>query len=226
MRVSRAAFRDALAKTKARKARRAENKGFQVAVKATASGSRLTQDATLGVKGPLTPRTIVRRRRRKPSAKATALKTLKGVRNEFVLLRGKYRTGGRCEVGMVCRGTGAIEVVYHVFPAAMGNAIKHDARNLLAACSSCNGGEYFARKRGASEVYHARHRAILGDALWSELRDLQGRKQLNIVEIREMTAAYRKQIETGAWRLRSEVEGTTASGPLTLGASGEGGQSS
>lgn len=138
--------------------------------------------------------------RRKPSARKTAFKALKAARDMFVRLRGKHRNGGLCEVAMNCGGASPAEVVYHVFPAAMGNAIKHDHRNLLMACSRCNGAEYFARKRGASEPFHNRHRAILGVTLWNELKAAQGRKQISTAEVREMTDRYNRMTEAGEWR--------------------------
>ena len=137
-----------------RQSRRRENVAFQARIKA------LTQNPSLdgGIAAPRAIsernrplRTGVRKRksgRKRVPARKRAFARLKELRDTFVKLRAKYRTGGHCEVGMVCKGRGAIEVVYHVFPAAMGNAIKHDARNLLGSCNSCNGGEYFARKRG------------------------------------------------------------------------------
>lgn len=176
----------------ARKARRAEKARENALL--DAMGSSQEADGTIRVPPP------PKRKRRKPSARKRAFLELKANRDEFVKLRGKYRTGGRCEVAMPCGGQGNIEVVYHVFPAAMGNAIKHDPRNLLAACSRCNGAEYFARKRGDSERFHARHRAILGESVWTELRDLQGRKQITTAEAREMAAEYRRKIEAGEWR--------------------------
>ena len=187
--VSRAEMKAIKARIASKKAKRAENVAFIAAVgdlngrTVKATGGRRPEKA-----------------KKRPNPRKAAFARLKSNRDAFVMLRGKHRTGGRCEVGMVCKGLGDIQVVYHVFPAAMGNVIKHDQRNLLAACHSCNGGEYFARKRG-SDAYLRRHRSILGDALFEELKAAQGRQQIGTKDAIERADEYARMIERGDWRL-------------------------
>lgn len=144
------------------------------------------------------PKIPTKRKRRKPSARKSAFLRLKELCRTFVMLRAKHRTGGFCEVAMQCAGRGPIEVPYHVTPQAMGNALKYDERNLLGSCSSCNGSEYFARKRGAS-IYRERHAAILGP-VFAELEATAGRKQISTAEAVEMADKFKARIEAGEWR--------------------------
>lgn len=187
MRLSLSAY--AAIKSKARKARRIE-KALESAFIADALGDspKRFEDAH---------RTRVRARS-KPSARKRAFARLKALCHDFAKIRAKRRNGGRCEVAMACRGLGAIEVAYHVFPAAMGNAIKYDPRNILGACASCNGSEYFARKRG-DDAYVVRHASILGEELFKELEALQGRKKISTPEAVEMADEYHRKIAAGEW---------------------------
>lgn len=148
------------------------------------------------------PRTAVRAKktRRPPSRRKLAFKRLWNACRTFVLLRCKARNGGLCEVALLCGGRALAEVAYHIFAAANGNAIKYDVRNLVGACSRCNGAEYFARKRGNYGAFEARHRTILGDPLYNELNSLKGRKPISTVEAEEMAANVEHLIEQGAWK--------------------------
>lgn len=185
MRVTRSEFSFLRAKAKAKKERRAEKR-----VENAALAPRQASAVALG---------RVKRSNRRPNARKSAFKRLKSLCSEFVKLRAKHRTGGFCEVAMKCQGRGPIEVAYHVTPQKLGNALKFDARNLLGACSLCNGSEFFARMRGAT-LYRERHAAILGAELFAELERTAGRKQISTVEANEMADAYKAAIEAGEFR--------------------------
>jgi 5-methylcytosine-specific restriction endonuclease McrA len=135
--------------------------------------------------------------RRKPNSRRLAFTRLKLLCKTFTLSRTKKRTGGACEVGVLCGGLDSATLAYHVFPAATGNAIKYDPRNLLGACARCNGGEYFDRKRGTYERWDRRHKSILGEALWNELRESAGRKQIATHEAVLMGDDIKLAIESG-----------------------------
>jgi hypothetical protein len=178
-----------LARSRARKARRvekvAENAGIAAAI-----GKEPLIASKQGLGRPRTRRKVLPRR--------MAFNRLEAACKTFVLLRAKHR-GGVCEIGIVCGGNGPIEVWYHVTPQALGNALKYDARNILGSCHSCNGGEYFARKRG-SPVYGSRHRTILGNEAVDWLQANAGRKQISTREALDMAIEYEKKIAAGEWR--------------------------
>lgn len=164
----------------------------KTALKAAKRAVRVQENALLSGVKP------AKKKRRKPSARKTAFKRLKDLCKEFVMLRAKRRTGGFCEIAMACQGRGPLEVAYHVTPQAMGNALKYDDRNLLGACNSCNGSEYFARKRGSS-IYRERHAVILGP-VFAELEAAAGRRSISTAEAREMADNFQTRIEKGEWR--------------------------
>jgi hypothetical protein len=184
MKISGEQFKKILAKTAEKKVKRAQ---------------KVLDNALLGIKSPQdAPRKPIKTNKG-PSTRKRAFARLKANCINFVLLRAKHRTGGFCEVGIVCKGRGPIELWYHVTPQAMGNALKYDDRNILGSCRSCNGGEYFARKRG-SNVYKMRHAEILGAEHFTWLEANQGRKQISTAEANEMADVYAARIEWGDWR--------------------------
>ncbi len=189
--VSRAEFKAIRAMAAKKKARRAVKQADNASLALAANGDAPPRPA----EAPKRPKP---RKRRKPSARKAAFKRLKDLCRDFVMLRAKHRTGGFCEVAMKCQGRGPIEVAYHVTPQAMGNNLKYDVRNLLGSCDSCNGSEYFARKRGSS-IYRDRHAEILGP-VFAELEAAAGRRQINVVEAREMGDVLKAKIEAGEWR--------------------------
>lgn len=118
-----------------------------------------------------------------------AFDLLKSSCREYVLLRANRRNFGFCEVGVACRGYGAIEVWYHIFPQQLGNGTKYDDRAILGSCCKCNEGEMEAR-RSKSLVYEQRHKVILGS--WYEvLSSLAGRRQISTAEAYEIAGKYR-----------------------------------
>lgn len=140
--------------------------------------------------------------KRKPKAaplRRQAFNRLKASCKEFVFLRAKRRNHNRCEVGMACGGFGDIEVWYHIFPQAKGNAIKYDERNILGSCSICNAGEYYNRKYGMNDRYALRHQDILGKTLFDELKSLQGRRQISTAELNLMADRFQKMIDDKVW---------------------------
>lgn len=138
-----------------------------------------------------------RSKRRKPSARTIAFLRLKNLCKEFVLLRANKRTGGYCEVGLLCGGAEPATLAYHVFPAANGNAIKYDVGNLLGACARDNGAEYFDRKRGTYARWDIVHRLILGDEAWSALKTAAGRMKISTAEAVAMADALQARITAG-----------------------------
>lgn len=138
-----------------------------------------------------------KKKRRKPSARKQAFARLKASCTLFVLLRAKQRTGGLCEVKVICGGENPATLAYHIQPAATGNAVKYDVRNLVGACSSCNGGEYFDRKRGTYDRWTARHKELQGQEVYELIKALAGRKQISTVEANEMNEALRLRVERG-----------------------------
>ena len=139
------------------------------------------------------------KRRPKPSARKTAFLRLKALVKLFVLLRAKKRSFGLCEVGVLCGGRAPASLPYHVFPAATGNAIKYDPRNILGACPKCNGGEYFDRKRGTYDRWNLRHLEILGPEVMTNLKAMAGRKQIPTREAVSMADALKAKIENQQW---------------------------
>lgn len=142
-----------------------------------------------------------RKRRKRPvSWRRQAFNRLQAKCKEFVLRRAHYRTGGLCEVGMACNGFGLVEVWYHIFPQVKGNALKYDSRNILGSCNYCNAGEYEDRKSN-SNIYHTRHRYILGRQLFEELQALQGRRSISTSEANDWADGFEKMIKDETWKL-------------------------
>ena len=224
-RVSKAEYKAVIAKIKARKAKRAEKRLELAASPTPPHAPAASQDATGGAIAPqnqaMPLRAVKRGKGAKPKkkvpARKAAFKRLKDLCRDFVLLRAKHRTGGFCEVAVQCQGRGPIEVPYHVTPQALGNALKYDDRNMLGSCRSCNGSEYFARKRG-SNIYRDRHAAILGPE-FPVLEAQAGRKKISTVEAIEMGDSFKARIEAGQWRVEankiSALIGDTHNGTLS-----------
>lgn len=188
-----------LARRDSRKAFRAQNRAYIEAV-ADAAGTHLNLPETGPGASNACPKARKPRKakkRRKVPARKRAFNRLKAAAKAHTLARALKRHGGFCEVGILCGGTELAVLAYHVFPAATGNALKYDVRNLLGACARDNGGEYFDRKRGTYERWDAAHKAILGEPLWQQLKSEQGRKQISAVEANEMA---------------ERIEGMTAAG--------------
>ena len=106
-----------------------------------------------------------------------------------------------CEVGIICGGEYFATLAYHIQPAATGNAVKYDTRNLVGACRSCNGGEYFDRKRGTYDRWEARHKELQGPEVYAAVKSLAGRKQISPAEANEMNDCLRLRIERGDFSL-------------------------
>ena len=138
---------------------------------------------------------FAKKKRRKPSARKAAFARLVAMRNLYIMARNKHRNGGYCEVGVLCGGAVPSELVYHVIPAATGNAVKHDPRNLLGACRRCNGGEYFDRKRGTYARWDDAHARVIGNDILAALKAMAGRAQIQTVAALEMAEVYRRALE-------------------------------
>ena len=196
MRLSRPDFNRIRAMAAARKARKAEKRVENESLMALKTGLEAPPRIEQASDGQIrTPRP---RKRRKPSARKAAFNRLKAACKLYVLLRAKHRTAGMCEIAMSCGGENFATLAYHIIPAATGNAVKYDPRNMVGACSRCNGAEYFDRKRGSYERWDVRHRELLGGVL-DELKALAGRKQILTHEAREMAAEYERKISAGEW---------------------------
>jgi hypothetical protein len=139
-----------------------------------------------------------KKKRRAPSSRRQAFDRLKAACVTYVLMRAKDRSDGFCEVGIVCRGQGPAEVWYHVWPQKLGNALKYEVRAILGSCHPCNGGEYFARKRG-DDSYVKRHMEVLG-AAYDDLDALKGSRKIGTAEAVEMARAIEANIERRDWR--------------------------
>lgn len=156
---------------------------------------RVAKGVLLGLRTPGgSPRRVKSLKSRIP-ARRRAFDRLKAACKAFILLRAKIRAGSCCEVGVLCGGIEPAVLAYHIFPAATGNALKYDSRNLLGACARCNGAEYFDRKRGTYERWDEVHKKILGGSVWSELKSEQGRRQISTVEANEMADVYEKRYQ-------------------------------
>ncbi len=140
-----------------------------------------------------------RKRKKGPDPRKTAFARLKASCKLFVLLRAKHRTAGMCEVRVLCGGENYAKLAYHIIPAATGNAIKYDDRNLVGACSQCNGGEYFDRKRGTYERWEVRHKELLGE-VHTELKAAAGREQIPTHKAMSMAAEYERKIASGEFK--------------------------
>lgn len=142
---------------------------------------------------------VKRKARKGHNARKRAFLRLKAACKLFVALRAKKRTGGKCEVAVMCCGKERGVLAYHIFPAKWGNGTKYDVRNLLWACMYDNGSEFFDRKRGTYDRWNERHQEILGEDVWSELKGLSGRRQISTVEANAMAEELERRIEKGEW---------------------------
>lgn len=140
------------------------------------------------------PKIAKRIKPKRTSSRRLAFNRLISTCRRFVLLRAKKRCFGFCEVGVACRGYGNIEVWYHILPQASGNVLKYDDRNILGSCNDCNAGEYRARKN-YSTIYEDRHRVILGNVAFQELKELEGRESISTVEANRRADEYESKIE-------------------------------
>lgn len=148
------------------------------------------------------PKIKHKRKPKRISARRQAFNRLESNCRQYILLRAQSRTLGFCEIGITCGGRGDIEVWYHIFPQASGNALKYDARNILGSCCSCNAGEYHSRKKDDYIRYESRHRYILGDLVFQELKATEGRRQIPTVEANQIADLYEKKIHQKDWETK------------------------
>lgn len=205
MLVSRAVFMAIRAKAAKKRSKRidriADNLALDVILAQTPDGKALAE----AVGHPLPPKTSqdatrsVRKRKRGPSARKRALLRLAELCKTFVLLRCKWTNGSMCEVGVMCGGASPATLAYHIQPAATGNGVKYDDRNLVGACARCNGAEYFDRKRGTYERWTRRHREIQGDEVYELVKALAVRRPISTKEALEMGDEYTRRISMREW---------------------------
>lgn len=122
-------------KAAAKKARRADNVGFMAEVKAAgspASGSTLPQAAPGAVKGPLTPRTPVRKPRKAKSERKRLVAQLDAVFSLYIRMRDRAKTKGACVLGC-----GFIEQCAHLITRAK-HSVRWDPRNASGQCAGAN----------------------------------------------------------------------------------------
>lgn len=190
MRVSRADFASIKAKTAQKRVKRALRAADNDSIALAATG-----------KAPSCPANAPKARKPKkgPSARRRAFLRLAEICQTFVLLRCKWTNGSMCQVGVMCGGNSPATLAYHIQPAATGNGVKYDDRNLVGACTRCNGAEYFDRKRGTYERWTHRHREIQGDAVYELVKALAVRRQISTKEAMEMSQEYERRISMREW---------------------------
>lgn len=142
-------------------------------------------------------------RRRKRRAKSKVLfgaVNRKGVRKQLwddvskiVRARDAKRNGGRCLIGAACRGSGQIEVAYHIVPQVRGDSTRYDLENIVGSCCRCNQGENWH-----GSLYRAHHLRIFGRE-WVERLEARANiaVDLSTAELAEMRDKARKMLEAG-----------------------------
>lgn len=193
------AYRDAQAKRAARKARRQANRGFQVAVNEARTGVKLPATASGAVKGPLTPRTPVRKpgKRFKTGkiGRLASRSTLKAQIIRLLGLRDRKLNGPMCRLGDECptktphHGT----LAYHVVPAQRGDSTRFVPSNVVWACSAANYGEVMNRS-----LYRDKHCRVFGTAMIEELE----------AQARQVKKYTRDELVYMRDSLRAELEAT------------------
>ena len=220
MRVSRAAFRDALAKTKARKERRAEKVAENAALAGEAVINQEAQNRPKSAPGGV--RTPVRGSGQRPRGGKRRKKSL------FVRLRDALDRECQafaaardsqlgCRIRKAAQCSGRSEVGYHIIPRGKW-AVRWDldfmgTGNLVGSCSPCNAGENWHRLD-----YAEHHKTIFGQDFYAALwQKSHSKTKYSSLELQRMLDEVRKR--------RADLK-SRPSGPLTSSASGEAEQSS
>jgi len=104
--------------------------------------------------------------------------------------------------GPMCRICGKAPGVlgYHIIPQVSGYAVRFEPDNVVWACVSCNGREYYMRLRGRGHEMHELHKEIFGaervDDLWRRSRETSNKfKTRDLLEI--LTRVRTAVIENG-----------------------------